>query len=378
MKYTIVINQKALASAGLVNKLNIADMAIFDVVKSFMECNSSKKKVMLVDNTQYVEIKASLLLQELPLFGTMSRQTFHKRMSKLCSCELLKRYDKNQLEGRSFYTKGRLWDITAFDWDNGSNDNGGEKELSTCKLTVTRPVNESLYVGVKQSLHNDSINKDNDIIKDDITIKENKKKSPPLTREAKEKKEIATEVASPSQIPNFNFIVETWNNTCTRLPKIISLSDSRKRKIRIRWKEFSELGNPEIVFVKIVTKLNASNFCGGTNGHAWVASFDFLFDSPNNWRKILEGNYDNRETKAIEKPSLMQQNAENAKAARGMLGISEEMHRQFSNGQLNQIEIPQEQECDCSEECYEEFHSEDNEHRARGIKKISDLINGLQ
>lgn len=82
-----------------------------------------------------------------------------------------------------------------------------------------------------------------------------------------------------------------WKTICKDLPQIQGLSEKRKLKIRTRLKE---MGNSYEKLSAVLIKLNESNFCKGDNNTNWKASFDWLFDSPNNWRKVLEGNYDNK------------------------------------------------------------------------------------
>lgn len=54
-------------------------------------------------------------------------------------------------------------------------------------------------------------------------------------------------------------------------------------------KEEAWIPTIDTLFKKIVD----SDFLRGDNNHQWVATFDWLFDSPKNWVKVLEGNYDN-------------------------------------------------------------------------------------
>ena len=89
-------------------------------------------------------------------------------------------------------------------------------------------------------------------------------------------------------------IADKWNSVCgDKLPKVVKLSEARKQKIRMRLIEFGKeeawIPTIDTLFKKIVD----SDFLRGDNNHQWVATFDWLFDSPKNWVKVLEGNYDN-------------------------------------------------------------------------------------
>ena len=78
-----------------------------------------------------------------------------------------------------------------------------------------------------------------------------------------------------------------YNNTCKHFAKIVSLSESRKRAIAARWKEYGE--NLE-AFEKLFTEAEASSFLKGANARDWTATFDWLLKSTN-MAKVLEGNY---------------------------------------------------------------------------------------
>lgn len=90
-------------------------------------------------------------------------------------------------------------------------------------------------------------------------------------------------------------IVKVWNEVCVSLPKVLRLSDARRDKVKVRLKEWGG-NNPEEMIAKareFFNRIEASDFLTGRSGK-WKASFDWLFDSRNNWIKVAEGNYDNK------------------------------------------------------------------------------------
>lgn len=94
-------------------------------------------------------------------------------------------------------------------------------------------------------------------------------------------------------------IVELWNSTCTNHSKVLKLTDARKNKIRIRMEEFGKTTEEQLSVVKkLFEKAQASKFMRGDNKTGWRASFDWLFENPKNWVKVLEGNYDNEKPTA--------------------------------------------------------------------------------
>ena len=97
------------------------------------------------------------------------------------------------------------------------------------------------------------------------------------------------EALKSEKIP-YEQIKKLYNNTCTELSKIVSLSENRKKAIAARWKEY---GHDIAVFEKLFTLAQESNFLKGKNDRNWSATFDWLMKSAN-MAKVLEGNYRNK------------------------------------------------------------------------------------
>lgn len=91
-------------------------------------------------------------------------------------------------------------------------------------------------------------------------------------------------------------IVALWNEICgSCLPKVKSLNDDRRQKIKCRLDEFGGeskedwLGHTKELFERVI----ASDFLRGDNNSGWTATFDWVFENAKNWVKVVEGNYDN-------------------------------------------------------------------------------------
>lgn len=90
-------------------------------------------------------------------------------------------------------------------------------------------------------------------------------------------------------------VIKLWNEICTSLPKVMRLSDARRDKVKARLREWGDtdpkkmLDNARSLFLRI----ERSDFLTGRSGKWKGASFDWIFDSRNNWIKVMEGNYDN-------------------------------------------------------------------------------------
>jgi predicted phage replisome organizer len=103
--------------------------------------------------------------------------------------------------------------------------------------------------------------------------------------------ELETEIEIDKNIINYQKIVDMYNDTCVSFPKVTSLSDARKKCIRARFNKYSEND-----FLTMFQKAEQSSFLKGGNDRNWMANFDWMLKD-SNMAKILDGNYDDRETK---------------------------------------------------------------------------------
>ncbi len=97
-------------------------------------------------------------------------------------------------------------------------------------------------------------------------------------------------------------IQEMWNSTCAGYPKIYTLSEARKNKIRIRIEEMGGEVKALPLLQSLFEKMQASNFLKGDNQRGWKASFDWLFENDKNWVKVHEGNYDKKQSGSNNQP----------------------------------------------------------------------------
>lgn len=105
--------------------------------------------------------------------------------------------------------------------------------------------------------------------------------------------EIEKEIDSGTEgekIP-FDFIVESFNSICVSLPKVKSITDKRKAKIKARFKELKSVEAFEALFYKA----EESDFLTGRRVD-WKCSFDWLMENGNNYVKVMEGQYSNKGT----------------------------------------------------------------------------------
>ena len=100
-------------------------------------------------------------------------------------------------------------------------------------------------------------------------------------------------LSSTDNAVDLNGLANYWNSQLDAnngiMSKVKSISGTRKNSVLARVKEHGK----EAVKTAI-EKAAASQFLNGKNDKGWVASFDWVFQHPNNFIKVLEGNYDTK------------------------------------------------------------------------------------
>ena len=131
---------------------------------------------------------------------------------------------------------------------------------------------------------------------DEKEKKKEKEKEDPnnnfLIRKLPEKNFSATENQPKIEKVDFKRLLDMYHSICTSFQKVIRLSDTRKRKVEIRFVD--EMKSNWETLEQVFRKMEESKFLRGDNKHGWKATFDWLFTNDKNWCKVLEGNYDNK------------------------------------------------------------------------------------
>lgn len=93
----------------------------------------------------------------------------------------------------------------------------------------------------------------------------------------------------PTDVETIDYvnIQETWNTVCVSLPKIERFTSRRKQKVRSCLKGASATVSDLIKVIKLVA---TSSFLNGSKT-SWQCSFDWVIKSPDNFTKIIEGQY---------------------------------------------------------------------------------------
>ena len=156
-------------------------------------------------------------------------------------------------------------------------------------LTEVKPeLNESLRSIEENSIEENSIEENSIDNKSSIVVAEGE-----ITD-----KEIEPDINNKKKIP-YDEIVKLYHQICLSLPKVIKLTESRKKTIKARYEEYDrDIG----VFRKVFQYAEDNDFYKGNNNNNWKADFDWLI-SPNKMIKILEkaNNVEMKEEKTEEK-----------------------------------------------------------------------------
>lgn len=93
----------------------------------------------------------------------------------------------------------------------------------------------------------------------------------------------------PSDVETIDYqlIQDTWNSTCDKLSRIDKFTARRKQKTRTCLKGASATLNDMIKVIRLVA---TSAFLNGSKTD-WQCSYDWVIKSPDNFTKIIEGQY---------------------------------------------------------------------------------------
>ncbi len=94
--------------------------------------------------------------------------------------------------------------------------------------------------------------------------------------------------------PNIEPVIEAWNSLSNDTAiKPVSKISSNSKRYQMLIARIKEYGIDDVL--KTIEKIKQSEFLRGDNNKGWIITFDW-FVRPNNFPKVLEGNYDNKAT----------------------------------------------------------------------------------
>ena len=202
------------------------------------------------------------------LFGYMNEKKIKRVLSSLVEKGLIKKGNHNQ--NKMVHTNWYAFTEKGLEY-LASHQYNLSQTIGT-KCTNRKDQNGSIDKPEKGQSNKDSkqedINKDINIIPTDVGLSST---------------DDATKV-------DYDKLIKCFNDEIDRnravIPKIVSISGKRRISVNARVKEHGKFA-----LSAVIRKATISPFLNGRNNRAFVASFDWLI-KPNNFIKVLEGNYD--------------------------------------------------------------------------------------
>jgi len=99
---------------------------------------------------------------------------------------------------------------------------------------------------------------------------------------------VKTDFAELHSVDYANFL-DYWNKH-SKLKSITAITEKRKKHLNARFKEHGLKA-----IYTVIDNTSKSSFMRGNNNRGWIATFDWVF-LPNNFVKVLEGNYLDKDT----------------------------------------------------------------------------------
>ncbi len=299
MQYTILINQLQAVRISELTKidLDVADMAIFQFIVDFANSPNCKR------DDEWFWITTKKIIAELPLLRLKWRQ-IHNRLNKLVAAKLLIRNPKNKQQSISLFKFGENYDGYLF-YDPMQKI--ADPYVNNCIDPMQKnATNHITNISSNHLSNNHSIDNFREVVRDfpenhaadgggspkknensDGTYWDDDTQTPGDEKEKKgsaEKKEKKPDIDFTAIAEKFNRIMDENGAV---IPRITRITDRRKTMLASRLKEY-----PNTDFEQLFTRIAKSDFLNGGGPSGWVMDFDWLI-RPNNFPKVIEGNYDN-------------------------------------------------------------------------------------
>lgn len=165
-------------------------------------------------------------------------------------------------------------------WEEYQNIDGMERVREQNRLRKQRQRENEKQLLIQRDDNEDFMSRDTSR---DVT-QQNKNKN--KDKDIKEK-EIDKEKEKTSRI-DYESILQLYNSCCPSLPRVMTLSDSRRKAIKARLNSYTFDD-----FQTLFDMAEASDFLKGRNDRNWMANFDWLIKDAN-MAKVLDGNYSNK------------------------------------------------------------------------------------
>lgn len=239
LKYTILgFNQEKACEVGL----ELDDLLL---IRYFVDFRENEKMISKeIEGKRYYWINYEGILQELPILK-IKKDRIYRKLKRLCDLGILEHKTVKQAGTYSFYTVGHKY----------------FQLISSTDLSVKKP---SGSVKKPEGYGENTVPKDPSI------------------------KDPSTNNPNILSKDNICTISEKWNKLGLQQIKSINSNTNRFKLLKARMNEYGLVN-----ILKAIDNINQSDFLKGQNNRNWMITFDWLI-KPNNFLKVLEGNYSNK------------------------------------------------------------------------------------
>lgn len=239
--------------------LTIEELALLRYFIDFRDTDKMKKKI--INGETYFWMSYNKVIEDNPIFDIKSTRTIARRFDSLVDKGVLKKHvEKNAGGTYSMFNTDKAYSLLV---DTNPHDivvNPQDKPV-VCHTT-------NKYGATRQT----STPKDNPLIYNPLKISS--------VEEEDEVKRINTDL-----------IMKEWNKLDDPIPKIVTLNNGTKRYKSLK-NRIEEFGEDNVL--RAIENITRSDFLKGHNNRGWNIDFDW-FIRPNNFIKVLEGNYENKD-----------------------------------------------------------------------------------
>ena len=142
---------------------------------------------------------------------------------------------------------------------------------------------------VPEPVENDSL-PSTESVQSELSLREEKRRE---EEEKKKGREENSNLSPTSDSPTpYTEIVDCYNRLCINLPRAVTITDKRKKSMKSRWHNYTDIN----MYYKLFKMAQDSDFLSGKNSKWTGCNFDWLINE-NNMVKVLEGNYENKKSK---------------------------------------------------------------------------------
>lgn len=248
-----------------------------------------KEKFFMFYERWYEQMKCLPDKERLEVYDSICEYAFNHIVTDLVyylecvMCNIRKQIDNNEEKHQKFLEKQHKNGLKG----GRPRKNPQEPKKAMGYLENPQEPKKAINKNKNENKNKNKNEKDNNcIIKDYVSDETSDAASETEEKKALRSEEKGKKVFAKRIISFFNEKIKENNSA---IKPVIVTTDKRISQINARAIQYD---NAEEMMKTAIVKATQSQFLNGANNRNWIATFDWIF-RPNNFPKILEGNYDN-------------------------------------------------------------------------------------